>query len=514
GFVHMTDGDRVPNNSVGAFWNSSMRTNCAQRVIRRVIRRTRVLRGAAMLLSFAMVLPDAIVHAQQRAALADAVKQFVTVDDRIVALTHVRVIDGTGNPAKDDQTVVLIDGKITAVGAASSAVVPASARVLDLHGQTVVPGFVGMHEHTYFYAGTQVTQMSLSAPRLYLANGVTTIRTTGSYFPYVELNMKHAIANGSIAGPRMHITGPYLNGGVAPSRSYERFVNTEEETRRVVAYWAAEGATWFKFLGNVSRHMLEVAIDEAHKHGAKVTAHLCSVTFREAAALGIDNVEHGFITDSDFVPDKQPDICPADNMKAQKDVDVNSTAVRASIAELVKRGVAVTSTLSVYELFVQSRARLDPRALEALSPETRRVVEQSHADANEFPVSAELFAKMMQYDRAFVRAGGLLVSGVDPWGNGSVPGYGNLRNYELFIEEGFTAEESIRIMSANGAKLLGELAERGTIEVGKIADLAIINGNPVLKPADIYNVSLVFRDGIGYDSAKLIASVKGQIGIR
>lgn len=452
------------------------------------------------------------MHAQ-RAPLADAVRQFVSVDDRIVALTHVRVIDGTGRLAMDDQTIVLTDGKISAVGAASNTTLPTSARVLDLRGQTVVPGFIGMHEHTYFAAGTQLTQMSLSAPRLYLANGITTIRTTGSFFPYVELNMKQAIANGTIAGPRMHITGPYLNGGSAP-RSYERYVNSEEEVRRVVAYWAAEGATWFKFLGNVSRRVLAAAIDEAHRHGAKVTAHLCSVTFREAAALGIDNVEHGFITDSDFVPDKQPDVCPADNMKAQKDVDANSPAVRASIAELVQRNVAVTSTLSVYELFVQSRSRLDPRALEALSPETRKIVEQAHADANEFPVSAELFGKMMQYERQFVRAGGLLVSGVDPWGNGSVPGYGNLRNYELLIEAGFTAEETIRIMSANGAKLLGELTERGTIEVGKIADLAVINGNPVLKPSDIYNVSLVFRDGYGYDSAKLIGSVKGQIGIR
>lgn len=474
----------------------------------------RVKRTATVLLAATMLLPQAVLHAQPRTALADAVKQFVSVDDRIVALTHVRVIDGTGRSAMDDQTIVLTDGKISAVGTASRVTIPASARVLDLHGQTVVPGFVGMHEHTYFAAGTQLTQMSLSAPRLYLANGITTIRTTGSFFPYVELNMKQAIANGRIAGPRMHITGPYLDGGPAPSRSYERYVNTEEETRRVVAYWAAEGATWFKFLGNVSRRMLEVAIEEAHKHGAKVTAHLCSVTFREAAALGIDNVEHGFITDSDFVPDKQPDICPADNMKAQKDVDVNSPAVRASIAELVKRGVAVTSTLSVYELFVQSRSRLNARALEALSSETRKIVEEAHADANEFPVSPELFVKMMQYDREFVRAGGLLVSGVDPWGNGSVPGYGNLRNYELLIEAGFTAEESIRIMSANGAKLLGELSDRGTIEVGKVADLAVINGNPIARPPDIYNVSLVFRDGFGYDSAKLIASVKGQIGIR
>lgn len=467
-----------------------------------------------LLTAITLAIPQGAIHAQARVTLADAARQFVSVDARVIALTHVRVIDGTGRPAREEQTIVINDGKITAVGKTTEIAVPTSAQVLDLHGQTVIPGLVGMHEHTYFAAGLQLTQMSMSAPRLYLANGVTTIRTTGSFFPYAELNMKLAIDSGAIAGPRMFITGPYLNGGPVRSRSLERTLNTEEETRRVVAYWASEGATWLKLMGNVTRRVLGAAIDEAHKHGMKVTGHLCSVTFREAAALGIDNVEHGFITDSDFIPNKQPDVCPADNMTKQVDVDVNGAAVQASIKELVARGVAVTSTLSVYELFVQSRSQLNARAMEALSPETRRLVEEAHADAKEFVLPTLLFQKMMQYERTFVRAGGLLVSGVDPWGNGSLPGYGNLRNFELYIEAGFTAEEAIQIMSANGAKLLGELAQRGTIEVGKVADLAVINGDPVRTPAHIYNITTVFRDGIGYDSAKLIASVKGQVGLR
>ena len=125
----------------------------------------------------------------------------------------------------------------------------------------------------------------------------------------------------------------------------------------------------------------------------------------------------------------------------------------------------------------------------------------------------QLFQKMMRYDLAFARAGGLLVAGVDPWGNGSLPGYGDLRNFELLVEAGFTAEEAIKVMSANGASLLGE-GDRGTIEVGKVADLAVIHGDPVRTPADIYNMTLVFRDGVGYDSATLIESVKGQVGLR
>ena len=452
------------------------------------------------------------------AKLSPAVTRFIAVDDSVVALTHVRVIDGTGRPSLEDQTVVIRDGRIAAVGKAASVSVPSSARVLDLAGHTVIPGLVGMHEHTYFATSARLSQMAITAPRLYLANGVTTIRTTGSMYPYVEINMKRAIEEGTLAGPRMHITGPYLNGDPSSPLSYERHLRSEAEARRVVDYWAEEGATWLKVMSTVSRSLLAAIIDEAHQHGMRVTAHLCSVTFREAAALGIDNVEHGLITDSDYVPDKQPDACPRDNMKKQVDVDPNGEAVKRSIRELVARHVAVTSTLSVYELFVAGRAKLDPRALDALAPAVRAEVEASHealgTEKAEFDLPPLLFQKMMQYDRAFVRAGGLLVSGVDPWGNGSLPGYGDLRNFELFVEAGFTPEEAIKIMSANGATLLGESGWHGTIEAGKVADLAVINGNPVRSPGEIYNMTLVFRDGIGYDSKKLIESVKGQVGLR
>lgn len=470
--------------------------------------------AAAMLLSLGL----RGAGAQERPAPSKTVAPFVAVNAAVVALTHVRVVDGTGRPAREDQTIIIDGQRIAAVGPAADVAVPPSARVLDLNGQTVIPGLVGMHEHTYFWSTTRLSQMSISAPRLYLANGVTTIRTAGGMFPYVELNMKRAIDEGDQPGPRMHITGPYLNGGTGSAASLERHVRTENDVRRVIDYWASEGATWLKFMGNVTRPVLRAGIDEAHKRGMKVTGHLCSVTFREAAAMGIDNVEHGLITDSDFIPDKQPDVCPRDNMVKQIDVDVDGEAVRASIRDLVSHGVAVTSTLSVYELFVPGRARLDPRALDALLPEVRREVEASHAalgtDKAEFNLPPVLFQKMMRYDREFARAGGLLVAGVDPWGNGSLPGYGDLRNFEILVEAGFTPEEAIQVMSANGAKLLGELDRRGTIEPGKVADLAVIRGNPVRAPADIYNVTLVFRDGIGYDSAKLIESVKGKVGLR
>ncbi|MGH7575879.1 MAG: amidohydrolase family protein, partial [Longimicrobiales bacterium] len=227
--------------------------------------------------------------AQRPSELAPDVIEYVSIADSVIALTNVRVVNGTGAPAQDGRTIVLRDGVIAAIGASGDVDVPEGARVLDLPGHTVIPGLVGMHNHTYYaYAGRSV-QMSYTAPRLYLANGVTTIRTAGAQHPYAELNMKHGVESGAIPGPRVHASGPYVNGpgtgGVA------RNVATEEEARRIVAYWAAEGATWLKASGTITRAVLGAAIDEAHKHGVKFTGHLCSVTFREAAALGIDNLE-------------------------------------------------------------------------------------------------------------------------------------------------------------------------------------------------------------------------------
>jgi hypothetical protein len=457
-------------------------------------------------------LLSSVVLSQAR-QVTPAVAPYVTVNAPVVALTHVRVVDGTGAAAHDDQTVVVTGTRISAVGPTASTVVPTGTQVIDLTGHTVIPGLVQLHEHTYFGGVRQMAQMSTSGPLLYLAYGVTTAMTAGSQFPYQELNLKRTVDAGLLPGPRFLITGPYLNGG--PQRNgTARFLRNAEEARRVVAYWVSEGATWFKFQGTVNREILGAAILEAHRLGARVTGHLCSVTFTEAAALGIDLLQHGFITNSDYVPNKRPDVCPAENMRVQADADVASPAVQETIRRIVAGKAAVASTLAVYETFVAERAQLDPRAMEFLDPVVGKEVEQNHAEIAKggLTVPPRLLQKMMQWERAFVAAGGLLGSGSDPWGTGLLPGFGNLRNYELLVEAGFSPEESVQIMTLNGARIVAVDAERGSIAAGKVADLVVIRGNPVATPGDIYNVVTVFRDGIGYDSERLRNAAKGKVG--
>ena len=453
------------------------------------------------------------LEAQQR-PLPSGVAPFVSVDTPLVALTHVQLVDGTGAPARADQTVILNRDRIQAVGPFATVPIPDNALVLDLAGHTLLPGLVGLHEHTYFGGVRRFTQMRVSAPLLYLAFGVTTAMTAGSRSPQEELDLKRRVDRGAIPGPRFHVSGPYLDA--APGGPVNRVsVTTPQEVRRVIAHWAGRGATWFKFLGGVSREVLGAGIEEAHARGLRVTGHLCSVTFTEAAALGMDALQHGLITNSDYVPGKRPDECPDANMEAQADVDLASPAMQASIRAIVAGKAAVVSTLGVYETFDPDRARLDPLALEMLAPETRREVEANHANLvrRGFVVPTRLLGKMMQWERMFVAAGGLLGAGSDPWGTGYLPGIGNLRNYEMLVEAGFAPEEAVQIMTLNGARILGEDVRLGSIAPGKLADLVVVEGDPLRVSADIYNVVTVFKDGIGYNSTRLRNAAKGKVGI-
>lgn len=467
-------------------------------------------------LTLASAPPSA--RAQSADSVPAALAPYVAVQATVVALTHVRVVDGTGAAPMDDQTIVIERGRIAAVGPAGEISVPAGAETHDLRGHTVIPGIVGLHDHTFYTTRARRAQLNLSAPRLYLASGVTTIRTTGSFCPYCELNLKRQIDEGQAPGPRIHVTGPYLTG--VGGGDQMTWLTGPEDARRVVEYWAEEGVSWFKAYTRISRAELEAAIDEAHEHGLKVTGHLCSVSFREAVALGIDNLEHGLFTNSDWTPGKQPDLCPEGMSDHNARIDLASEEVQATIRDMVDHDVAMTSTLAVYELIVPGRPPLDPRVERVLAPEIHREYLDTREQIARVADSVgsiwpELFRNAQAFEKRFHDSGGLLAAGVDPTGiGGALPGFGDQRNYELLLEAGFTPVEAIRIMTLNGAKVLGEDEDYGSIEEGKLAELVVIEGDPVARPADIRNVRLVFKDGLGYDSAKLIDSVAGVVGIR
>jgi imidazolonepropionase-like amidohydrolase len=473
------------------------------------------MRAARTVILLPFFVP-AVVAAQPAASLSEPVREYVSVAEPVVALRSVRVVDGTGAAPREGQTILIRDGRIAAVGSDDEVTVPAGARSLDLAGHTVIPGMVGLHNHTFYTTRGRSVQLQFSAPRLYLASGITSIRTTGGTSPYHEINMKRGIEAGEVPGPRMHLTGPYLTGPGGSATMAQ--VESPEEARRIVNYWADEGVTWYKAYTDISRAALGAAIEEAHRRGLRFTGHLCSVSFREAVALGIDALEHGFFTNSDYAPDKQADRCPSGMRSSLLDVDLEGADVQRTIQEMVDNEVALTSTLAVYELSVPERPPLEQRTLDALAPEARAEYLEAREQVSNAAAQStmpELFRRAQRFEKMFAEAGGLLGAGVDPTGmGGALPGFGDQRNYELLIEAGFSPVQAIQIMSLNGAKILAVDDELGSIEAGKIADLVVIRGNPVSNHGDIRNVITVFKDGVGYDSAKLIASVAGVVGLR
>lgn len=452
-------------------------------------------------------------------------QQFVRVRSKMVVLKNVRIIDGTGGPAKENQTITLIGDRIGSILPAESAPTPADAQVLDLTGYTVIPGLVGMHNHMFFPQGGQpahYSTMAVSFPRLYLALGVTTVRTTGSVSPNNDLELKRRIDRGEILGPRMHVTAPYLEGKGAFTPVMRELTGVED-ARKMVNFWADQGATSFKAYMNITRDELRAVVEEAHKRKLKVTGHLCSVGYKEAAEIGIDNLEHGLLANSEYAPDKKPDECPQGATGSLLNLDINSPQVQETIRVLVEKKVAITSTLPVFEAMAPiaqtgigaASALLNPRMLATMSEDARIRYLSSRSRTPATSPMGTLIRKSMDFERAFVKAGGLLMTGLDPTGNGGiVAGFGDLRGVELLVEAGFTPEEAIKIATYNGALFLGEDSRIGTVASGKIADLVVIKGNPATKISDINNVEIVFKNGVGYDTEKLIQSVQGLVGTR
>ncbi len=492
----------------------------------------RPLARAAACLAILLPVPPAAAAP----AVTPTLAPYVAADgaDGSVTLIHVRVIDGTGAPPLADQTVQIERSRITAVRPTSSGDIADGRAVLDMSGRTVLPGLVGMHDHLFYIVRaeddaehghgmpTLLPQMSFSAPRLYLAGGVTTLRTTGSLDPYTDLNLKREIEAGRWVGPHMDVTGPYLQGPGNPFVQMHTDA-TPAETKATVDFWAAQGVTSFKAYTNLTRAQLKAAIDAAHAHGLKITGHLCSVTYPEAAEMGIDNLEHGFFVNTQLDPGKTPDACPRTaGGPTLRAMDPDGEQAKALIALLVAKHVAITSTLPVYEDDGAGSPPLQQRQLDVLSPQAREALlyarNRDRQDPQERASDADYhdrwFKRGQALERRFVAAGGLLLAGPDPTDDGHIlPGFGDQREIELLVDSGFSPLEAIRIGTLNGATYLGQQDRIGSVRVGKRADLIVVKGDPSTRIADIENVELVFRDGLGFDSAKLLASVKGKYGL-
>jgi imidazolonepropionase-like amidohydrolase len=455
---------------------------------------------------------------------SDETKKYIEYNDSITVFKNCLLIDGKGNAAKPHQTVIISKGKIDWVGDDTKAIIPKGASIIDLNGKTIMPGLVMMHEHMYISAHSiepryaNLRQVPFTFPRLYLAAGATTIRTCGSIEPYSDIRIKKDIDLGLLPGPNMELTAPYIEG--KSTRFPQMKENkTPAEAAAFVNYWADQGFTSFKAYMGVDQPTLKAAIDAAHKRQLKITGHLDIVTYKEAASLGMDNLEHGFMASTDFAADKKENEPPAagSSYQALSKLDIQSDSVKQFIQFLIDKKMSITSSLAVFEGATTTQPLPNQEALAAMSPDTRDFYLQRLATTKSAkgPTAYDkAFANASKMEKLFYDMGGLLSVGTDPTGNGgTLAGYGNWRAIELLVEaDGFTPLEAIKIATLNGSIALGFDKTIGTIETGKTADLLIIDGDPSKNISDIRKVQYVFKNGVGYNSKKLFESVKGKVG--
>jgi imidazolonepropionase-like amidohydrolase len=461
---------------------------------------------------------------------ASQTSKFVRESSPVIALTHVQLIDGTGTAAQADQTIVLDHGKIVAVGPTASTATPAGAKMIEGKGKTVIPGLVGMHEHLFYLAANEgepiFIEQPFSFPQLYLASGVTTARTTGSIEPYTDLQVKARVDSGQLPGPNLYLTTPYLEG--APSAFLQIHpLKDAAEARAFVDYWHSVGFTSLKAYMDVKPDELRAGIEEAHKLGMKVTGHICSVGYIEAAEMGIDDLEHGpyGAPDGELFSKKKPGTCMdsfsdyfAIINEILKNVDPDGPELRKTIDTLVAHHVAVTSTLAVFEGGSRPpiQSELMKRLRELMSAQTWSQVMTSRARMTQFDsLGRMLIQKEMKFERNFVAAAGMLLAGCDPTGSGqTLAGLGDQRQVELLVEAGFTPVETIHIATQNGATFLGAADRIGSIAPGKQADLVLLDGDLAKDITAIEKPEIVFKNGVGYDSNAIYESLRGQVGLQ
>jgi imidazolonepropionase-like amidohydrolase len=421
-----------------------------------------------------------------------------------VAFRNVRVVDGTGAPARPNQTLIIESGRILAVGSRDNITIPEGTRTLDLDGRTVLPGLVMLHEHT----GRQ----PLIAARLFLAFGMTTGRTAGTNHAYADLNLKRRIDAGRVPGPELHLTGPFFTGEGSELLEDEKvrefledkIVRGPEDARRAVRYWAEEGFTSFKATQDISKHALATIIDEAHRLGLTVTAHLGggtgvapSMTCREAVELGIDNLEHAFGPCTRVTKDNLG-------------TDPAGPGAQSLMRLLIQRNVVLTFTPYTANL------SLSGDQLELLHPTGRERYEQEQRTLAKGPVPSEIAGVSQRLTLAFARAGGRVVLGSDPGagGQGRIPGLSNHDTLKRVVRAGFSPLETIRMATLDGATFLGSDNRTGSIAAGKEADFLVVRGTPDRTIEDIDNIEIVFSNGTPYEPQALLASVKGQVRMR
>ncbi len=476
-------------------------------------------KNVSSLLKIILVAIPFLISSSILAQPSENAKKFITFQQESFAITNVTVIDGKGTAPQQTMTVLVKSGKIVDVGSSNKITIPAGTNIINAKGKTLLPGFVMLHEHIFytkiFENEFNVVNMTNTFPRMYLAGGVTTMRTAGSVSPHTDLNINRLIKDGKMVGPKMDVTGPFIERGSDFRIPQLPILPKDQQAGTTVDYWADQGSTSFKVYMHVTKNDLTQVVQRAHAHAMKVTGHLCSVTYAEAGEIGIDNLEHGFMASSDFVVGKQSDLCDAFKQRSSLlALNKDDERMTALMKLLIQKGVTITTTPAVFAPSTNYEMVLGGGE-EALHPDIQKELKARY-DRNVGKDSSQqkLFEKELYWIKKFYDMGGKLVVGTDPTGAGrTIAGYSNLWSLEILVKAGFNLPEAVMLCTLKGAEYLKRDKEVGSIEKGKAADFILIDGDLIADVKNIRKIQWVFKDGVGYDSKTIFESVKGKVGL-
>jgi imidazolonepropionase-like amidohydrolase len=416
------------------------------------------------------------------ANLAKVAADFTAQPASVTAIVGGRLIDGTGKPPIENSVVILQNGKIAAAGPAASTTVPEGAQIVDAKGKSVLPGLWEMHAH--------FEQVEWGP--IYLATGVTTARDVGNEREFI-VAARDAIAAGQGIGPRLVMAG--VVDGSGPFSLGVIRVDTPEQARNQVQKYKAAGFQQIKIYSSVKPDILKVVTAEAHRLGMTVTGHIpFGMNAIQGVEDGMDQINHvEYITPLMVDP-------------KSKAIDPDAPNVKRVIKLLLEHHTVLDDTLALMEVILHPLdhpiSGFEPGILK-VAPELKEGLETMGVPPPKAEQSAATFRAMETTVRVLHQAGVPIVAGTDQ----AVPGFSLDREIELYVQAGFTPMEAIQAATVVPARAMGMEKDSGTIEVGKRADVILVDGNPLENISDIRKVSAVFATGKMYQPSALWSSV-------
>jgi imidazolonepropionase-like amidohydrolase len=412
------------------------------------------------------------------------------------AFVGATVIDGTGKPPIPDATVVTSDGKIVAVGPSKDVKIPAGAQRIDVTGKYIIPGLWDMHAH----------YEQVEWGPIYLAAGVTTVRDVGNEYDFIT-QVRDAVNSGKALGPHMLLAG--IVDGDSPYAVGITRVNSPADAQTWVTRYHDSGFQQIKIYSSVKADNVKAICADAHKAGMTVTGHIPNgMNAYEGVEDGMDMINHiHYIADlllpKDFDPKKVKGI---DRLKVMASIDINSDAGKQAVAFFKQHGTVIDPTMALMEMMLRPASepatQMEP-GIARVAPELREQLVNGGLP----PQAAEYAEKAKENDLAIIgalhRAGVPIVAGTDQ----AVPGFSLYREIELYVQAGFTPMEALQAATIVPARAMKVERDSGSLEVGKRADLDVLDANPLENIHNIRTVSSVLADGVLYDPAPLWESV-------